>query len=103
MNSYPYTINTIHADKAIIGKAKITKSKQRKKFISLIVIFILGALSFAVALSYNNFAQDVISKYSTSNDTIYGSFINLIGFTAFALFILYVAWRYNPGLVSEAI
>ena len=94
-------INTIYAEEAVINDTK--KPVKYLSFKTLVLVFLVGALMFAVSLSYNNFAQAIISSYSFGGDGIKATFINLILFTALALTILYMAWRYNPEAVGSAI
>lgn len=97
-------IDKIYAEEAIIDNAEITKESVRQPdFTTLVIVFLVGALSFAVALSYNNFAQAIISHYSFGSDGIKATFYNLIIFTVVALGILYMAWRSNPKVVGDAV
>ena len=78
------------------------KESNGPKFKTMVAMFVVGALSFAVALSYNNFAQSIINRYSNGTG-LKASFINMVVFTGVAILILYVMWRSNPAIVNSAI
>ena len=97
-------VQTLEAEQAIIQNAQITKALAEKpKFSTLAIVFLVGALSFAVALSYNNFAQALIARYSFGDDGITATFINLIVFTGVAVGILYLLWKQNPRIIGSAV
>ena len=73
------------------------------EFSNIVTGFIVGALSFAVALSYSNFAEAVVKKYSFGGDGILANFVNLVIFTAVAVGILYLAYKSNPRAVGPAL
>lgn len=94
-------VGTLRAKKAVIEDAEITKKINREpNFTNLVLVFLVGALSFAVALSYNNFAQSIVEKYSFGGETITGHMINLVLFTGGSLAILYFIWHNNPQVVE---
>ena len=99
-NQHGY-VDTLRAKKAVIEEADIINKVNREpNFTNLVLVFLVGALSFAVALSYNNFAQSIVHKYSVGGDTITGHMINLILFTGGSLAILYIIWHNNPQVVQ---
>lgn len=81
------------------------KKEQQPKFdfYKVVLTFLVGAISFAVALSYNNFAQAMISKYSIGGDGVFGSLVNLAILTVIALMLLYAAYRVDSDTVEEVI
>lgn len=107
MSFYSYTepekVDVITADNAVIDNAKIIRTQDKLDFKTLVFVFLAGALSFAVALSFNNFAQEIINKYSIVGSGVSASLINLIVFTISALIILYLMWRAEPKIASSAV
>ena len=98
-------VTNLEAEHAVIKNAEIKKDIATKpKFSVLVTVFLVGALSFAVALSYNNFAQALINRYSFDNGNgIKATLINLILFTAAATAVLYLLWKRDPKVIGSAI
>jgi hypothetical protein len=95
-------IQDITAQKAIIDEATIKPKVQKPTFKSLLIAFFIGAMSFAVALSYNNFAESLIKSFSLSGGII-ASIINLIVLTGVVLGVIYLVWTQDPETVSAAL
>lgn len=83
---------------------EITKKNSLSKvgFPLLVLGFIIGALTFAIALTYNDFAQTLIKKYSFGTG-ITARFINLILITGVTIILIYIAWRVQPEVVSNVV
>lgn len=79
------------------------ENEAQHNFQPLVLIFLIGALSFAVALSYNNFASQIIDKYSFAGDGVFISFVNMAGVTITAIALLYFVWKINPKIVTRAV
>lgn len=72
------------------------------KFGAILIVFIMGALSFSVAIAYNGFAKSVIEHFSLG-DHLLGTFVNLIVFTVITILILRILWEKFPEEVEEVI
>jgi len=72
---------------------------QKFNFPIIALMFLVGALTFSVALAYNNFARSIILHYSLG-DTIYSSFINFVITTVISLLFLWLIWRKYPTIVE---
>lgn len=97
----PKHVDVIRANKAILDNATITKANAKKgSFMALVLVYLIGALGFAIALAYNNFAQAIINHYTKGKNNITGTLINLSFFLAFSIGLLYLIWWKNPSLVS---
>lgn len=87
-----------------IKKVEIVDTDTRsKRFGALLTVFAVGTLSFAIALSYNTFIQNLIQYYSDDDYGVYASFVNLILFTLITLGILYSLWSFNPNIVKDTL
>ena len=97
-------VKKLKAEKAFIKDAVIKKDKPLKKvsFPLIALTFFIGALSFAIALSYNNLAEAIINKYSFGQG-LWARFLNLAIFTAIAFILIYLAWKKYPDIVVNAI
>lgn len=82
---------------------KRIEKEAETNFQPIVLIFLIGALSFAVALSYNNFASQMIEKYSFEGDGVFISFMNMAGVTIVAILMLYFVWNINPKIVTKAV
>ena len=102
--NYPYEqpVKKLVAEEAVIKKATIVKHSDKPEFGLTILVFFVGALSFAIALAYNNLAQSVIKKYSFG-DGIFAQFVNLGVFTSTVILMLYMIWKVNPRATVAAL
>jgi hypothetical protein len=79
-----------------------SKLKDNGGFLIVALLFFIGALTFAVALSYNNLASSIIEKYSFKAG-ILGSLINFSILVGIALFVIWLAWKKYPLIVESKI
>ena len=69
----------------------------------LIIVLLIGAISFAAALDYNSLIQALIRKYGPDNeDEIIGNLINVGIVTLILVTFAFVVYRYYPK-VSELV
>ena len=80
---------------------QVSKPKE-VKFRAVLIVFVMGALSLATAMAYNNFAKDVINHFSFG-DHLWGSLINLVVFTIFTVLILRFLWEKYPEEVDDVV
>lgn len=92
-------------EEEILNAQKTNQQTQQLKNIGfpiVALIFLIGALSFAVALSYNNMAKQVIAMYSFG-DGLKGAIINFGLVVGVTLFVIWLAWKKYPTIVESKI
>ena len=87
---------------AISNQSNQSKLKDSGGFLIVALLFFIGALTFAVALSYNTLASSIIEKYSFKAG-ILGSLINFIILVSIALFFIWLAWKKYPLIIESKI